>query len=69
MTPNFQAQMAHAADPDSVAFETALERDFPYHTPPQIVSVSMCSAMAGLALIEFHDVWMNFLEGRSNGCV
>lgn len=69
MTPNFQAQIAHAADPDSVAFETCLERDFPYHDAPQIVSISLYAALAGVALAEFHDIWMRFLEDRDNGRV
>lgn len=62
MTPNFQAQIAHAADPDSVAFETCLERDFPYHTPDSDVSVALNRHYAEIALIEFHNIWMRFLE-------
>lgn len=68
MTPSLQAQFAHACDPDSVAFETAFERDLPYHAEtPHFVSLPAFTAMAGLALVEFHNVWMRFTEGNNHG--
>jgi hypothetical protein len=58
--PILQAQFASACDPDSVAFETAIEQDFPYHKPPPIISVTELTAVASAALVEFHDVWIRW---------
>lgn len=65
MTPNFQAQIAHDASPDSVAFETCLERDFPYHTPGPLVFVNVARAYAEAAMFELHDIWMRFTEDNN----